>query len=139
MKKLIKQYSTKNIKVKIAVIKTLSVVTLIMQNELEKHLSQIVPIIYQTLSDNNNDILTYALNILQQGFKNTDPVLASQVAQAECEQISKFLLATMAHNQSNIASEALRVTGQFVLQLVAVDGAADAAYTGAYQTLYASI
>lgn len=137
--KLIKQYNTKNIKVKIAVIKTLSVVTLIMQNELEKHLGQIVPIIYQTLSDSNNDILTFALNILQQGFRNTDPVLASQVAQAECESISKFLLATMAHNQSNIASEALRVTGQFVLQLVAVDGAAGPEYTATYQTLYESI
>ena len=80
VKTLLKQYQTKNIKVKIAVIKTFSVVALMMQNELEKYLSQIVPIIFQSLSDNNNDILTYALNILQQGFKNTDPMMASQVA-----------------------------------------------------------
>ena len=44
VKQLLKQYSTKNIKVKVAVIKTMSVVTLIMQNELEKHLGAIVPI-----------------------------------------------------------------------------------------------
>ena len=37
--------------------------------------------------------------------------MASQVAQKENESICKFLLATMKHNQSNIASEAFRVTG----------------------------
>lgn len=137
--KLLKQYSSKNIKVKIAVIKTLSVVTLIMQNELEKHLAAIVPIIYQSLSDNNNDILTYSLSILQQGFRNFDPMMASQVAQKESESISKFLLTAMAHNQSNLASEAFRVTGQFALQLVAVDGAARAEHADTYKTLYASI
>lgn len=46
VKTLLKQYQTKNIKVKIAVIKTFSVVALMMQNELEKYLSQIVPIIF---------------------------------------------------------------------------------------------
>lgn len=35
-----------------------------MQNDLESYLDQIVPIIFQSLADNNNDILTYALNIL---------------------------------------------------------------------------
>ena len=45
----------------------------------------------------------------------------------------------MGHNQSSIASEAFRVTGQFVLQLVAVDGAARAEYAETYKTLYVSI
>lgn len=98
VKQLLKQYSSKNIKVKIAVIKTLSVVALIMQDELERHLASIIPIIYQSLGDNNNDILTYSLSILQQGFRSTNPQSVSQVAQKECEQISKFLLSTMSHN-----------------------------------------
>jgi phosphoribosylaminoimidazole carboxylase (NCAIR synthetase) len=45
----------------------------------------------------------------------------------------------MAHNQSSIASEAFRVTGQFVLQLVAVDGGALPEFEGTYKTLYANI
>ena len=46
VKTLLKQYQTKNIKVKIAVMKTLSVVALMMQNDLENYLDQIVPIIF---------------------------------------------------------------------------------------------
>lgn len=45
----------------------------------------------------------------------------------------------MAHSQSNIASEAFRVAGQFVLQLVSVDGACDQQFSGTYKTLFASV
>lgn len=65
--------------------------------------------------------------------------MASQVAQKENEAICKFLLATMKHNQSNIASEAFRVTGQFVLQLVGVDGDANPEFSNTYKTLYVCI
>jgi len=52
------------------------------------------------------------------------------------EDITKFLMETMNHNQSNISSEAHRVTGQFVLQLVNVDGSADENLSDTYKNLY---
>jgi hypothetical protein len=48
-----------------------------MQGELENYLGQMIPLIHQSLDDNNNDILTYSLTILQQGFRNCDATKAS--------------------------------------------------------------
>lgn len=59
---LLKQMSSKNdIKVRVAVMKTLSVLSMIMLDELEKYYSRFIPHIKQSAVENNNDLITNSL------------------------------------------------------------------------------
>ena len=55
---LIKQLKSKNIKVKVGVMKTFSVLAHISQKELENHLTLLIPYIEQCVKENNNDYIT---------------------------------------------------------------------------------
>jgi len=58
---LLKQLKTKNVKVKVTVMKTFSVLAMVLQGDLEKYLAQIIPNIESSVHENNNDLLTYSL------------------------------------------------------------------------------
>jgi hypothetical protein len=64
----LKQYNTKNLKVKVEITNTLSILAPLMEDQLENYLSQILPHIEQSVNENNNDLLLYSLAILKYAF-----------------------------------------------------------------------
>ena len=60
--------------------KTLSVLSLIMKDQLEKHFSLIIPYIKSSTDENNNDMITYSLQILRQAFKEIESSKVSLTA-----------------------------------------------------------
>ena len=71
---LLKQQASKSVKVRIGVMKTLSVLACILHQNLEEHLELIFPFIESSIRENNNDLITYSLNIMKYAFKNSDPL-----------------------------------------------------------------
>ena len=114
IKNLLKQYNTKNLKVKVEITNTLSILAPLMEDQLENYLSQILPHIEQSVNENNNDLLLYSLAILKYAFSRKT---FSITAQKESQKIAKFLIATMNQNQSKIVAESLKVAGLFMCQL----------------------
>jgi len=98
VKSLLKQLKTKNIKVKVAVMKTFSVLAMVLQDKLEKYLPQIIPNIEQSIHENNNDLLTFSLSILQYTFRISESGGYSKTAQTSCELISKILTQALNHS-----------------------------------------
>ena len=89
---LIKQYKNKNIRVKVAIMKTFSILVMLMpQDKLEEHLSKIIDEIVKSTSEGNNDLFTHSLSILKTSFRNNDPNKVSQTANKDSAKISKFL------------------------------------------------
>ena len=72
IKHLLKQLKSKNNKVKVSAMKTFAELAT-MQTDLEKYLPQLICHIQQSLTDGNNDLITYSLSILKQFFRNVDP------------------------------------------------------------------
>jgi len=71
---LIKQYQNKNLRVKVAIMKTFSILVMLMpQDKLEQHLSKIIDEIVKSTSEGNNDLFTHSLSILKTSFRNSDP------------------------------------------------------------------
>ena len=90
---LLKQMKSKNdIRVRVAVMKTLSVLSMIMMEELEKHYARLIPHIKQSANEGNNDLISHSLQILHVAFKQTDdPSQISQTAQKHADDIATFL------------------------------------------------
>jgi len=71
---LIKQYQNKNIRVKVSIMKTFSILVMLMpQDKLENHLSKIIDLIVKSASEGSNDLFTHSLSILKTSFRNNDP------------------------------------------------------------------
>ena len=98
--------------------KTFSILVMLMpQDKLEDHLSKIIDEIVKSTSEGNNDLFTHSLSILKTSFRNNEPGKTSHTAQKDAAKIAKFLDDALQNQQQRIVSEALRVIGQFVLQL----------------------
>mmetsp|Transcript_14247 Transcript_14247/g.24236 ORF Transcript_14247/g.24236 Transcript_14247/m.24236 type:complete len:168 (-) Transcript_14247:2106-2609(-) len=95
---LIKQLKSKNIKVKVAVMKTFSVLAYMNQARLEHHLADLIPHIEQCVKENNNDYITYSLEVLKNAFGNVKPTKASLNAQQSADRIAKFIKDSMGHH-----------------------------------------
>ena len=73
--------SSKDLKVRVAVMKTLSVLAMIMMDQLENHIEKFIPHIQNSATEGNNDMMTYSLQILKKVFKSTeDPTNVSGTA-----------------------------------------------------------
>ena len=136
IKNLLKQYNTKNLKVKVEITATLSILAPLMEDQLENYLSQILPHIEQSVNENNNDLLLYSLAILKYAFSRK---AFSITAQKESQKIAKFLLATMNQNQSKIVAESLKVAGLFMLQLQDQSGSLNTQFQGVAQEIFKGI
>ena len=86
-------------------------------NSIDQYLEEIVPFISKSIEENNNDLIFHSLAILKHVFRNTEPNMVSVTATQQAKLISQFLNSALNHNQSRLASEALRVTGMFITQL----------------------
>jgi hypothetical protein len=140
MQSLLKQLDSKNaIDVRVSVMKTLSVLSQIMLNELEKYYGKTIPYIQESAGEGNNDLISHSLQILKMAFSRTsyDPTQVSMTAQDQSTQITEFLVKIISSsNHSKIISDALVVTGNFVRQLVDLEGLLDPAYKGCAIQLY---
>jgi hypothetical protein len=110
VKNLIKQLKSKNIKVKVEVMKTFGELVM-MEESHERCLVSLAPFIQNTINEGNNDMITYSLAILKQAFRYSEPERISVTAQNDSEGFGKFLSQALEHSQSRIVSETLRVTG----------------------------
>lgn len=122
IKNLLKQFKSKNIKVKVSTMKTISVLAMVLPSNLESHLSSITPHIQCSIYEANNDLINFSLSILKQAFRQTDASQVSSTAKREHSLVTKFLNEALNHNQSRIVSDSLRVAGQFVIQLQSPNG-----------------
>jgi hypothetical protein len=80
---LLKQLNSKNaIEVRIAVMKTLSVLSQIMLAKLEDYYGQAIPYIQESAAEGNNDLISHGLQVLKQAFRGTsvDPTAVSMTA-----------------------------------------------------------
>jgi hypothetical protein len=99
----------------------------------------LIPFITSSIEENNNDLISYSLAVLKQAFRNTEPNMVSISASQHAEPISKFLNSVLNHNQSRLASEALRVTGLFIIQLQDLEGNLDPEHSSVVNFLKESI
>ena len=92
---LLKQMTNKNdIKVRVAVMKTFSVLALVMLDSLEKYYDRLIPHMQASAADGNNDLITYSLNILHLAFPSTDDMQkTSATARTHAGPITGFLCA----------------------------------------------
>ena len=79
------------------------------------------------------------MEVLKFAFKNSEPEDISATAQMHSEDISKFLISAMGHQQAKIISDSLRVTGLFIIQLKDLEGNLGAEYEASVKTLYTAI
>jgi cullin-associated NEDD8-dissociated protein 1 len=114
VKNLLKQLKSKSIQVKVSVMKTFSVLSYINRVSLEAHLSDLLPFIEHCLGENNNDYITYSLEVLKHAFKSGDNLQRSSTALTDSARISHFLSQLMGHHQAKIVSETLVVMGLFI-------------------------
>lgn len=113
---LAKQYGkTKNIQVKVSIMKTFSTLAMIIPDEMEKSLGSIIEYMEKSMDEGNNDLILYSLQIMKYTFRKKG--MASMSAQNYSKRITNFLEKALDHNQFKIVSESLRVTGKFVIQL----------------------
>jgi hypothetical protein len=66
-----------DIKVRVAVMKTFSVLAMVMLDSLEKYYERLIPHMEAAALDGNNDLITYSLNILHLAFPSTDDMAAT--------------------------------------------------------------
>lgn len=73
--------------------KTLSVLSQIMLNELEKYYGACIPFIQESAGEGNNDLISHGLQVLKQAFRRTsnDPTDVSMTAQNNSKEITDFL------------------------------------------------
>lgn len=90
VKNLIKQLKSKNIKIKVEVMKTF-VELAQMEESHEKYLSSLAPHIQGSINEGNNDMISYSLAILKQAFRYTEAEKISVTAQNDSEGFGKFL------------------------------------------------
>lgn len=67
-KNLFKQFKSKNIKVKVATMKTYADLSNL--KETPQFLSQIMPYIQSSVKESNNDLIIHSLAVLKQAFRN---------------------------------------------------------------------
>ena len=91
------------------------------------------------MKENNNDYITYSLEVLKYAFKNSDPAEISSTAQQHCDDISNFLVAALEHHQARIISDTLRVAGLFIIQLKDLEGNLGPEFEGAAKLLFKGI
>lgn len=135
IRNLIKQLKSKNIKVKIEVMKTF-VELAQMEESHEKYLASLAPYIQGSIAEGNNDMISYSLAILKQAFRYSEPDKISVTAQSGSEGFGNYLCQCLEHNQSRIVSETLRVTGLFVIQLQDLEGNLELYQTDIVKRLY---
>ena len=96
---LIKQYQCKSIRVKVTIMKTFSILVMLMpQNKLEEHLGSIMNEIVKSVSESNNDLITHSLSILKTAFKNSSPQNISVTANRDSGKIANFLQEALKNN-----------------------------------------
>lgn len=79
---LLKQYKkTKNLKIKVEIMRTFEILAPMMDTSFEKHFGEILPYVCSSIEESNNDLVLYSLQILKHAFRNTDPRLVSKIAQ----------------------------------------------------------
>jgi hypothetical protein len=111
---LAKQYGkTKNIQVKVSIMKTFSTLAMIVPDEMEKSLGSIIEYMEKSMDEGNNDLILYSLQIMKYTFRKKG--VASMSAQNYSKRITNFLSLALDHSQFKIVSESLRVTGKFVI------------------------
>jgi len=113
--------------------KTLSVLSQIMLDQLEKYYGKTIPYIQESANEGNNDLISHGLQILKMAFSKTsfEPTAVSMTAQDKHVEITDFLqkIITSA-SHSKIVSDALTVSGNFVRQLVDLECNVDPSYKG---------
>lgn len=90
IKNLVKQLKSKNIKVKVQAMKTFAQLS-VMEESHEKFLRLVIPYIQASISEANNDMIVYSLQILKEAFKYDEPQKVSITAQEQSEAIGQFL------------------------------------------------
>jgi hypothetical protein len=93
IRKLLKYLPTKHdLKVRVAVMKTLSVLSMVMLDQLESHYAMYIPYIKGFAEEGNNDLITFSLQILKRAFYYTDdPTRVSLSAHDNCRDLCEFL------------------------------------------------
>jgi len=65
---------SKNLSVRIEIMKSISVFAYLLPEGLEENLIKILPYIDASIEENNNDMILHSLMTLRYAFKNDDPM-----------------------------------------------------------------
>ena len=111
---LIKELKSKNLKVRIACLKTLSSLSLAVQFHLDTHFEAILPELEKTMEETQSyEPLLETLRILRRLFRST-PYLKRANYHQFAENIEGILLFALNHDYSKVVSEGLRAAGSFL-------------------------
>ena len=136
-KNLIKQASHKNQSVKIKVMKSMSLLAVLLKDQVEDHLKDMAKHIFLLGEENNQELLTYSLQILQTGFRNTNnETYLSAVANDEQENLNKFLEQTLKSDLAKVQNEVLKTIGQYMLQLQTLEGVIEDEHKNTARKMY---
>ena len=110
-----------------------------MLSKLPEHLPQLIDPMAGLPDEGNTEMITYALQILKQSFKNTSNIEEiCMAAQDKCSVLAALLSKVIQfENQSKIVSESLYVTGNFVKQLIGLEEVIEDDYKQDVLGLYA--
>lgn len=94
---LAKQYGkTKNIQVKVSIMKTFSTLAMIVPDEMEKSMGSIIEYMEKSMDEGNNDLILYSLQIMKYTFRKKG--MASMSAQNYSKRITNFLSLALDHS-----------------------------------------
>lgn len=117
IQQLTKQLKSKNLKVRIATLRTLSALSLSIQFQLDSHFELILPELENTMEESQSfEPLLESLRILRRLFRSR-PAGKQANFYAFAENIQGLLLFALNHDYSKVVSEGLRVTGSFLSTL----------------------
>jgi hypothetical protein len=129
--------STKNLKVKIAVMQTFTSLSHVMHMQTAPHFGQFLPDIEKIVNEGAYELVLDSLTVMRRLFK-TDKTMFPHF-QEHFRAIQQIIIKALSHDYAKVVSEALRVAGVFINVLQPENGQVNAKYTSVIQPIYDGI
>ena len=121
---LLKQLKSKNLKVRVSVMATMSQLAHCLHEKLEPYFPKMIPDFEKNLNETSSyDLILDTLSVMRRMFRSkSQSKQRSTVFTEHFKKIMEFIMKALGHEYSKVVSEGLRVAGSFVHVLRGADG-----------------